>query len=117
MGNMLSTGADWIAGKLIDSASDPVTYSRDSVSFNIDATKGSTAFDSDQGDGGFVRFESQDFIFKASQLFDRIGLPKDGDLIHDGTHNYEVLALSGAQPFRYCDRHRTLIRVHTKQIG
>lgn len=117
MANLLKTGANWLAEQMLSHASDCITYTRDAVSIDMQATVGSTAFESDQGDGGFVRFESKDFIFQAKKLVDRIGLPKDGDTIHDGQHTYEVLSLSGSQPFRYCDRHRTLIRVHTKQIG
>jgi hypothetical protein len=115
--NMLRDGAAWLARQMIDSASDPVTYSRDSVSLSIQATKGTTSFDSEQADGSMIRFEAIDFLITASTLIPSMGLPQDGDQIHDGEHTYELLALSGVQPFRYSDRHRTILRVHTKQIG
>jgi hypothetical protein len=115
--NMLRDGAAWLAQQIDDHATDPVTYSRDSVSLSIQATKGSNSFDSEQADGSMIRFESVDFLITASTLVPLMGLPQDGDLIHDGEHTYELLALSGVQPFRYSDRHRTKLRVHTKQIG
>lgn len=115
--NMLRQGAIWLARQMIDNASDPITYSRDAVSLSIQAVKGTTSFDSEQADGSMIRFEAIDFLIEAATLLPSMGLPQDGDLIHDGEHTYELLALSGVQPFRYSDRHRTIIRVHTKQIG
>ena len=106
----------FISAKLLEHASDPITYSRGSVTFTMKATPGSTPFESSQSDGGVLRFESKDFIVQAS-AFQLLDEPKDGDKINDGAHDYEVLALSGEAPFRYCDRHRTLMRIHTKQIS
>lgn len=117
MTNMLSEGSAWLVGQLVDNASDPVTYSRAPITLTCSAMKGTTSFDSEQADGSMIRFESLDYIFKASEFVPLLGLPQGGDLIYDGTHIYEVLAINGSQPFRYSDRHRTLIRIHTKQIG
>ena len=117
MSNMLRDGATWLTKQLLDNASDPITYSRGAVSLTMCATIGNTAFDSEQADGSMIRFESRDYIFEAAKLVPLLGLPQDGDLIHDGDHTYELLALNGAQPFRYSDRHRTLLRVHTKQVS
>ena len=114
---MLRDGAAWLARQMVDTASDPVSYSRESVSLSIQATKGSTSFDSEQADGSMIRFESIDWLIEAATLLPVMGLPRDGDLIHDGEHTYELLALTGVQPFRYSDRHQTILRVHTKQIG
>ena len=115
--NMLSEGATWLKTQLLENASDPITYSRGAITMSLCATIGTTAWDSEQADGSMIRFESRDYILEAAKLVPLIGLPQDGDLIHDGKHTYEVLALNGTQPFRYSDRHRTIIRVHTKQIG
>lgn len=115
--NMLRNGAAWLTRQIADNASDPITYSRGSVSLSIQATKGTTSFDSEQADGSMIRFESIDYLIEAATLIPTMGLPQDGDLIHDRDHTYELLALNGAQPFRYSDRHRTILRVHTKQIG
>ena len=114
---MLRDGAAWLTRQIANHASDPITYSRGAVSLSITATKGTTSFDSEQSDGSMIRFESIDYLIEAATLTPTMGLPQDGDLIHDGDHTYELLALNGAQPFRYSDRHRTIIRVHTKQIG
>jgi hypothetical protein len=120
MTNMLREGAAWLTKQLLENASDPITYSRGSVSLTLCATIGSTSFDSEQADGTITRFESRDYILQAQEaakLLETLGLPEDGDLINDGVNTYEALALTGAQPFRHSDRHRTIIRVHTKQIG
>lgn len=117
MSNMLSQGAAWMAGQLLANASDPITISRGAITLALQAMIGSTSFDSVESDGSITRFESKDFIVEAAKLVGTIGLPQDGDLINDGKHSYEALALTGEQPFRYSDRHRTLIRIHTKQVG
>ena len=117
MTNMLSDGSAWLVQQMMDHASDSITYSRGAVTVPMQATIGSTAFDSEQADGSMIRFESRDYIVEAAKLVPLMGLPQDGDLINDGKHTYEALALNGSQPFRYSDRHRTLLRIHTKQIG
>lgn len=117
MTNMLKEGAAWLNKQIADHARDPITYSRGAVSLTLYATIGNTAFDSEQADGSMIRYESRDYVIEAAKLVPLLGLPQDGDLIHDGDHTYELLSLNGAQPFRYSDRHRTIIRVHTKQIG
>jgi len=115
MANMLQAGAMWLAGQLNDHASDPIVYSRASVSLTLNAVLGQTQFESDSGDGLVTRFESRDFIVDYACLA-RLGDPQDGDLIQLGNQTFEVLTLSGAQPFRFADRHRIKIRIHTKEI-
>ena len=117
MTNMLSEGAAWLNKQLLDNASDLITYSRGAITMSLCATIGSTAWDSEQADGSMIRFESRDYMIEAAKLVPLLGLPQDGDIIHDGKQTYEVLAMNGTQPFRYSDRHRTILRVHTKQIG
>lgn len=46
MANILQAGAMWLAGQLNDHASDPIVYSRASVSLTLNAVLGQTQFES-----------------------------------------------------------------------
>jgi hypothetical protein len=107
MTNMLRDGANWLAQQMGEHASDPIVYSRASVSLTMRATLGQTQF--------VTRYESRDFIVDFACM-GRLGEPLDGDLIQLGDQQFEVLSISGEQPYRFVDRHRVQIRIHTKEI-
>jgi hypothetical protein len=105
-------------------AGETVTYWRGLQSVELtNAVPGTSEHDSqDVGDGGaVVAFKTHDWIFDAAEL-ELAGVriePKRGDQIRHTVagveHRYEVLA-DGRQTFRYCDRDRTRIRVHTNKM-
>jgi len=115
MTNMLRDGANWLAQQMGEHASDPIVYSRASVSLTMRATLGQTQFESIANDGSMTRYESRDFIVDYACM-GRLGEPLDGDLIQLGDQQFEVLSISGEQPYRFVDRHRVQIRIHTKEI-
>jgi len=117
--------ADAIAAALdsvADVAGETVQYWRGTSWVTLTGVPGSTTFETDDaGDSGArVGFVSADWIFQVSKLvFGSTAItPKRGDLIKrtlgSKTLTYEV-GFEGIQVFRYCDRNRTRIRVHTKE--
>lgn len=115
--NMLNTGSQWLAQQLGQHASQCITYSRGGIVLKIDATMGSSTFESQDVDGAIHRVETRDFILTDVAKFEgRFGKPLEGDQINDGTNNYRVLAPGGEQPYRYAGQHRSMLRIHTKQL-
>lgn len=121
--DILSAGVAALGRVLRSHAAQSILYKRGTAVVQIDATKGSTLFESDTASGGLLRIESRDFIFEAERLVIEgdVTTPARGDKIEEmqggKTYTYEVLDLgAGTQPWRYCDPYRTLIRVHTKKI-
>lgn len=123
MPNLLNRGAAYLAKHLKAHASDEVRYTRDAQSIAIQATSGAKLLQLNDGEGG-VRMEwtDKDFIITAADLViagERIE-PRRGDVISipsdEGRRYYEVASFGGEPPWRYCDSHRILIRIHTKHV-
>jgi hypothetical protein len=103
-----------------DVAGDDVQYWRGTQYVSLKAVPGTTEFPTDDVDAATVTYTSADWIFKVSELV--IGgvaiTPRRGDLVKktvgSKTYVYEVLK-DANQIFRFCDRERTRIRVHTKE--
>jgi len=115
--NMLQAGSQWLAQQLGQHASDCITYSRGAVTLKIDATRGTSTFESEDVDGAIHRVETQDFLITDVSKFEsRFGTPQDGDQVNDGKSNYRVLAPGGEKPYRYSGQHRTVLRIHSKQL-
>lgn len=112
--NLLSLGNQLLAKMLIDHASSPVTVTNGDWTITANATQGVSQWTSQNDDGVVIQFESGDFIVRASELIH--GLPETGWVINDGERNYEVLSINGAQPYRFSDNDRLLVRIHTKEI-
>jgi hypothetical protein len=112
----ISQGLDSVAGV----AGELVQYWAGSQFVTLTGVPGTTQFGSDDVEGMTVGFTSSDWIFKVSDLV--IGgvaiTPKRGHLVKKTvgakTYVYEVLK-DAEQVYRYCDRERTRIRVHTKE--
>ena len=126
MGDMLETGADWLAGKFEAHASRLVRYERDGVFVVLSATVGRTKYEASDGYGGIIaKWTDCDFLFPAEDLV-LVGTytePEEGDKIHELdasdsiTRTYEVMPIPNEQCFRYCDPQRKGLRVHTKQTA
>jgi len=123
MGDMLATGAAWLAGQLKASAARDVTYLRGTQRLPLSATIGSTEFQIEELGGVRVEYSDRDFIVPADDLiFDgKVTTPERGDTIEDRvaatgeTETFEVMAPGTEQPFRY-DPTRAMLRIHTKRI-
>lgn len=125
MGNLLESGARWLAQQLQTHVATRIVYMRGNERVALQATIGKTELQTEEANGFITRLTSRDFIFPAAALI--LGgsptLPRDsGDRIlepHDGkTFVYEVAAPApNEQPFRYADEFHVLLRVHTKHVS
>jgi hypothetical protein len=115
MPDMLSAGANWLAGQLAAGASSSVRYYRGVDYGVVSATIGTSRFES-QGTSGVVeQWESRDFIIKAGTL--PFGEPQRHDKIVETTSGvdvtYEVTSPRGVPVFHWGDAFRQTVRVHT----
>jgi len=122
---LLERGLSALAGKLSEAAGGTVLYSRGSASVAWAAAFGRTEFSVDDNGTVSVEYSDRDFIGQTDTLTlngfritpqrgDRITVVQDERI---GSEIFEVLAPGGAQPFRLCDSHGRMIRVHTKRVS
>ena len=118
MSDLLAQGAAWLTAQRRASASQTVTYSRGSASVSIAAAIGNSAFTLDNGNV-VLNIESRDYLFAAADLVldGNTVTPLPGDRITESDGQvYEVLPIAGEPAWRYSDRYRTSLRVHTRQV-
>jgi hypothetical protein len=125
MTNLLKTASDKLASLMKSHAGTSVTVRRGASSATATATVGSTPFETRDGEGNVVQqFESRDYLMLAAD-YQPAGSqvePQRGDQIDevvDGTtYTYEVMSPDDGTPvFRYTDRFRTQLRIHTKLVA
>lgn len=120
MSNFLSSGAGWLAQQLNQHTTQPIIYSRGSTVLELNATKGKSTFELGMSDGSVMSMEPVDWILSSDSLCQfelHFRYPADGDRIHDGQRNYEVLSPGGEKPHRYADPHRSVLRIHSKEVA
>ena len=117
MGDLLRQGSQWLAGMLTQHAASPVTYRRDQVSLELQATFGRTEYEVEDGHGLRVGAEVMDFLIAAADFTQTFTEPEAGDeIVADGVV-FEVMSLAGQGHWRWSGPHRTAMRIHTKEIG
>jgi len=119
MADMLSAGATWLAGQLASGASRSVRYQR-GVDFGlVNATIGTSRFESQGTSGVIEQWESRDFVIKAGTL--PFGEPLRHDRIVETINGvdvtYEVTSPRGVPVFHHGDAFRQTVRVHTISIN
>jgi len=117
--DLLSSGSSWLAAQRRAHMTRSVVYRRGAASVALAATVGRTPFWVDRGEGLFERIESRDYLVTAADL--SLGgmtvLPERGDQIIESAKVYEVMAPADEPPYRYSDRGRSQLRIHTKYMG
>ncbi len=119
MGNALQTAAAWLARKTKTHVSRAVVYQRGSLSVTVQAVLGNTLLRlSDDAGGVRMEWTDRDFLISSADLIlaGEVTLPKRGDRIVDGEQTYEVAASGGEPAWRFSDAHRTILRIHAKEI-
>lgn len=124
MADLLRTGQQWLASKLKSHGSSTVIYVRGENQVSVLATIGRTLMKLDDGYGGIrMQWTDRDFLIDPSDLIisGSVITPERGDTILEtvGTkvYTYEVNAPGGEPAWRWSDPHRSLYRIHTKEIG
>jgi hypothetical protein len=115
MSDLLASGAAWLAGQLSAGASRSVRYSRGADYGTVNATIGTSRFESQGTSGVLEMWESRDFVIKAGTL--PFGEPLRHDKIVETVNGvditYEVTSPRGVPVFHYGDAFRQTVRVHT----
>lgn len=97
-----------------------VTYSDGAGSVELQAIIGETQWDETDGSADVIQsYQSRDYIFKLSDLDDLTAdLPARGHTIEDADgYTYTLISPTGEKPWRWADRNRIWVRVHTKKTG
>lgn len=121
MVDVLREASEWLEGERDKFLSEPVVYRRGADTVTLNATRGRTIFEIDDGFGSVERWESRDFLISTKDL--KINgvevLPERGDKIEDQEETrlyiFELMAPPGEPFFRYSDLWRDTLRIHTKQ--
>lgn len=120
MPDRLTQGLKWLARQRAAHMGSRVEYARGASSAPVaGASHGRTTAQVDDGRGGTVAVEVDDWILPAAALvLDGLPtFPQRGDRITDADgFVYEVQALGSEDCWRWCDGARVDIRVHTKLI-
>jgi len=122
MTDLLQRGSDWLEAQRTQHMTRSVVYERGAASVEVPATIGRTVFEVDDGFGVLERVESRDYLILAEHLVldGQPALPQRGDRIReaDGANVivYEVTAPGREPHWRYSDRDRKILRIHTKQV-
>ncbi len=115
MSDLLASGASWLAGQLPASASRSARYYRAANYGVVNATIGTSRFESQGTSGVLEMWESRDFVIKAGTL--PFGEPLRHDKIVETVNGvdvtYEVTSPRGVPVFHYGDAFRQTVRVHT----
>ena len=124
MTDMLRTGQEWLANQLRTHASSPIVYVRGSDQVAVTAIIGRTLMKIEDGYGAIhMQWTDRDFLISPADLIlaGSVITPERGDTIREtvGTkiYTYEVNAPGGEPAWRWSDPHRSLYRIHTKEIG
>lgn len=123
MTDLLEKGAAWLDQQRSRHLTRTVTYLRGADGVDLPATIGSTTFEQVDEYGVVRRTQARDYLLSAADLVlaGAVTEPQAGDRIHETVGAqvflYEVMAPGGEPPWRYSDRYRQTLRVHTKCIG
>lgn len=113
MGDLLAQGAAWLEQQRTKHLATTVTYVRGAQSAAVLATLGRTKYQTDDGTAVRVEFTDRDFLILAADLVldGQPTEPERGDLIREGSREFEVL------DWRYSDPYRQTLRITTKHTG
>ena len=120
---MLDTASQWLSDQLDEHVSNEVLYCRGSLTAELVAGHGRTAFELTDSSGMILSVESRDFLISSALLvLDAVRvLPEVGDQIietrQSQVHAYEVMRFGSEQHYRFCDPYGHKLRIHTKYIG
>lgn len=123
MSDMLKVGLAWLSDRLIENASEPVTYARGYDFVDIRAAFGRKLLKLDDNAGGIrMEWTDMDFLIRASDLLIN-GVPitpMRGDkifaVIGEQAQAFEVLPYGNDPPWRWADPYQSMYRIHTKHV-
>jgi len=113
MGDLLAQGTAWLEQQRTRHLATTVLYVRGATSIAVLATIGRTKYEADDGHVVRVEFTDRDFLILAADLVlaGQPTEPQRGDLIREGSREFEVL------DWRYSDPYRQTLRITTTLTG
>lgn len=123
MTNLLEQGSQWLSDQIDEHVSNEVLYCRGSLTVELVAGHGRTAFELTDSSGMIVSVESRDFLISSAVLVLDAArfLPEVGDRIIETRqgqlHAFEVIRFGSEQHYRFCDPYGHKLRIHTKYVG
>lgn len=125
MPNLLKSGLAWLTQTLIANASEPVVYRRGADEVEVDAVFGAKLMKISDAAGWLrVEWSDMDFCIAAASLVvcgDVVTPAEDDEVtitLDDGSREtYRVYRFEQEPAWRWADPHRSMVRIHTKQVG
>ena len=117
MTDLLRQGSQWLGDMLKEHASSPVTYRRGGMELSLNTIFGRTQYEVEDEYGVRVGAEVMDFLILAADFSPTFGEPEAGDQITSDGTVFEVMSLAGQGQWRWSDPHRTVMRIHAKQVS
>jgi len=120
MTDLINAGEQWLNTKREALLTRSVTYYRGVNSVKVDVTVGRTPFRINDEYGVSTIIESRDYLITAADLIilAAVILPEPGDTIKEVVGSevfvYTVMAPGGEPEYRFSDRDRRILRIHTK---
>jgi len=110
---------NWLEAQRRKHLTAPVIYRRGKATVELPATIGKTVFKIQDEYGRIVHYESRDYLISSSDLVIKgaVTLPQKGDEIIEDGFVYEVMAPVNEPEWRYSDKYRNTLRIHTKLTG
>lgn len=115
--NMMRAAEKWLSNQHSKFISEPALYRRfgdEITEIPVTAVRGRTLFRAENEYGVTIRVTSADFIIPAGEID---FIPAKGDEIVCKGVRYELLAPNNEPVWRWSDSGRTMMRIHTKEIG
>lgn len=122
MGDLMQKGQSWLASQILQHMSRPVTYCRDEIQVELQATIGTSFYEQQVDDGAVFKSQVRDYLIGTDLLLQSAiaSLPRRGDQIIETDQNrvfiYELMSLGNGPPWRYSDPFRLKLRIHTKLV-
>lgn len=117
--SMMSEGEAWVASELAEHAGSDVIYARDPhLPLQIRAVPAASLDEFEALDGSTSSARRRDWLISTSAIDFGAGpvRPEAGDFVDDGTDTWRVTPLPTGEAWRWSDRSRAMLRVHTVQV-
>lgn len=117
MSDMIADGITWLNTQRAAHLSQTVTYRRGDNEHELTATRGRTEYEMADEYGLVLGAHMVDFLILAADFPVVFDEPTAGDLLIVDSVQFEALAFGGDRCWRWSDPERTLMRIHTREVG
>jgi len=119
--SIMSTSLAWLSSNMKTHLSESGTIRREAIeTSSVSMRVGKTMADVEGSGGVTVRTNIADFLITAADYtINGVAVePKRGDEIDYGGKTYRAMPIAGGEVWRYAENvNRTVLRIHTKEVG